>query len=100
MLTAVPGMTMRQLDHWSRLGGLRSDMVKGPGRTGKMRVWPESEVRVARMLFRLSQAGVRAEVAATIARSTPQDVDAAQVMIGPQVMIVIRGLDTFPQCGD
>lgn len=59
--------TYRQLDHWVRRGHLRlHDPLPG---SGKVRLWPEAEVRVADRIARLVAAGVDLDNAARIARA-------------------------------
>lgn len=60
------GATFRQLDHWVRVGYLRPVGGDGPGRH---RDWPGDEVRVAKTMTRLVQAGVRPEAAHRAARN-------------------------------
>lgn len=72
-MSAIPqelldtGITYRQLDHWVVKGWLLPDT----GRTGQgvPREWPERELRIARAMVRLVDAGMRPDVAAVIARS-------------------------------
>jgi hypothetical protein len=65
MLCQVSGATFRQLDHWSRRGWLHP--IGGIG-TGYSRDWPADEVRVAKVMARLVNAGVSPEAAARAAR--------------------------------
>jgi DNA-binding transcriptional MerR regulator len=66
MTAAALGLTYRQLDHWSRVGYLRPE---GNGRgSGSRRRWPAVEQRVARLMGRLTAAGMQADVAAVHAR--------------------------------
>jgi DNA-binding transcriptional MerR regulator len=60
------GITYRRLDFWVRQGYLRPAGQTG---TGHRRKWPESEVRVARHMSRLIDAGWTVAAAARIARA-------------------------------
>jgi hypothetical protein len=60
------GLSYRRLDHWTRLGYLRTDRPC-PG-SGFARTWPRAEVDVARRLARLADAGILPERAVPVAR--------------------------------
>lgn len=86
-LCADLGITYRQLDHWSRMGYLRPvrlERGKGGG-TGSPRVWPPGELQVARLMGRLTAAGIQPSLAAVVARKWP---DAEE--IAPGVFIQIK----------
>lgn len=81
------GITYRQLDYWSRLGHLRPvRMERGKGEgSGSPRVWPSAELQVARLMGRLTAAGIQPSLAAVVARKWP---DAEE--IAPGVFIQIK----------
>lgn len=56
-------ISYRQLDHWCRAGYLQP--VYGDG---AQRVWPETEIRVGRMMSHLVAIGIKPEKAASYAR--------------------------------
>lgn len=64
-LVQETGATFRQLDFWARQGYLRP--VGGEG-SGRLRDWPGDEVRVAKVMTRLVQAGVLPAAAHRAAR--------------------------------
>lgn len=60
------GLSYRQLDHWTRVGYLRPSH---PGRgSGSVRAFPRSELAVARVMLRLTAAGVTPDAAHRVAR--------------------------------
>ena len=61
------GATYRQLDYWTKQGWLKPD-EPNPGK-GQLRSWPNDEVRIARIMVCLVQAGLLPHVAASTARS-------------------------------
>lgn len=61
----LTGATYRQLDHWAMRGWLQP---LGAGGQGNPRRWPPHEVRAARIMVRLVDAGFMPDVAATVAR--------------------------------
>lgn len=61
------GLTYRRLDYWSRQGYLKPENPT-PG-SGSWRVWPESERSVARMMIRLTDAGLTVAAAHEVARA-------------------------------
>jgi hypothetical protein len=61
------GLTYRQLDYWVRAGHLHPERpFEG---SGIRRHWPESDLAAARLIGRLTSAGLSLEVAARVARS-------------------------------
>lgn len=72
------GATYRQLDHWCRREYLD---VPGYG-VGTPRQWPESEIKVAQVMVRLTKAGIPPKVACKIARGTTQ--------IGPGITVTVE----------
>lgn len=64
MLTA--GLTPRQLNYWVRRGYLRPETAS-PG-TGSPRRWPPTEQDIARLMVRLTRAGLIPAIAASAAR--------------------------------
>jgi hypothetical protein len=65
MLVQVTGATFRQLDFWTRKGWLRPDGGVG---TGYSRDFGGDEIRVAKVMARLVNAGVSPEAAHRAAR--------------------------------
>lgn len=61
------GLTYRRLDYWSRQGYLKPENPT-PG-SGSWRRWPESERVVARMMVRLTEAGLSVAAAHEVARA-------------------------------
>jgi hypothetical protein len=86
-LTAA-GLTPRQADHWTRKGWLRADNAEcGSGYT---RTWPNKEVAIAALMVRLTNAGMFAEVAHSVARAFVWGwVDGSHVPIGPGLCLHI-----------
>jgi hypothetical protein len=66
-MLAEARVTWRQLDHWTRLGYLRTLSEQIPG-IGHDRIWPSSEVQIARTMARLTAAGITPEGAERVAR--------------------------------
>lgn len=66
-IAVMTGGTDRQIDHWVRSGHLRPVHDGGSGRP---REWPNTEVRVARLMVRLTAAGFTPARAAQIARAS------------------------------
>lgn len=60
------GLTRRQVDYWATRGYLRP--VKTSPGSGASRRWPAVERDVARLMARLTQAGLAPDVAAPTAR--------------------------------
>lgn len=67
MRALPPGVTYRQLDHWTRAGYLHPTNGETPG-SGKPRDWPADELRVAGIIAELRALGVELPVAARWAR--------------------------------
>jgi DNA-binding transcriptional MerR regulator len=71
-ITFEAGITYRQLDHWVRRGYLRPEHV-GKNRygssSGYSRYWTREELDVARVMGRLTAAGLTPTAAHRIARS-------------------------------
>lgn len=67
------GVTYKRLDHWHRSGLLhpRVGRQAGRGQGGVYRTWPAEEIRVARLMGRLTAAGIGPSLAAVIARKWP-----------------------------
>lgn len=66
-VAAEAGITYRQLDYWTRNGWLHAD-VDRPG-SGITRDWPLPEIAIARLMGRMTRAGLIPEVAAQAARA-------------------------------
>lgn len=62
------GVTYRRLDVWTSKGWLIPEAGSNPG-SGNKRRYPRSELRVAELIVRLTDAGVAVEVAAWMARN-------------------------------
>jgi hypothetical protein len=67
LIEAVPGITYRQVDHWSVLGWLRPAEVR-PGH-GVQRCWNDEEVEIARKAMQLIRLGFTASKATYFARN-------------------------------
>jgi hypothetical protein len=67
LLEAVPGLSYRQIDHWSVKGWLRAVEVH-PGH-GVQRCWSDEEVEVARRALQLIRLGFTASKATHFART-------------------------------
>ncbi len=63
---AAAGITYRKLDYWTKHGHLRP--VPGPAGSGHVRRWPAAELAVAILIDRLTAAGLRLDVAHSVAR--------------------------------
>lgn len=74
------GITYRELDYWTRTGRLRTLTDATPGQ-GHGRMWQPGEVEVAALTKRLTDAGLKLDVAFTVARGQHQ--------IGPGIALVI-----------
>jgi len=74
------GATARQIDHWTRSGYLLADNANCG--VGYRRTWPDTELIVARLMFRLTQSGLSPEVAHTVARGESE--------IGPGIFVFIN----------
>jgi DNA-binding transcriptional MerR regulator len=67
----LAGITYRQLDYWSRAGYLKPGRQWAGNRygSGSPRSWPEAELAVAKLMGRLTAAGLPLKTAHRIARS-------------------------------
>lgn len=72
---AALGLTYRKLDYWTSIGHIRADETH-PG-SGARRTWPEHELRVATRIGRLTDAGIRLDRAAHLARCPGTDLELA-----------------------
>lgn len=81
---AQVGLTPRRIDHWTRNGWLRAD-TNTPG-TGKHRRWPVSELRIAKLMVRMADAGLEPEVASRAARGLGPD---GRVSLGDGIVLEI-----------
>ena len=78
VLEAVPGLTYRQLDYWTRTGRLRAHQHNASGTRllneergrGHAACWPQFEIEIARRMILLIGAGFTIDAAATIADDT------------------------------
>jgi hypothetical protein len=81
------GLTRRQVDYWATRGYLRP--VKTSPGSGASRRWPAVERDVARLMARLTQAGLAPDVAAPAARAAVvHDLD--EVTIADGITIAVR----------
>lgn len=62
------GITSRKIGYWATCGYLK---IGNPG-SGVYREWPEIEVRVARLMHKLTSAGLLAKAAAEVARQAAE----------------------------
>lgn len=99
------GLTYRQLDYWTRTGRIHAAAaVKGRRvQSGTARVWPDSEIRIAALIARLTALGLNLDVAARVAREcvsdilereiSPDPIDAAlppdPIVLGDDILILI-----------
>ena len=73
VLAAVPGLTYRQLDFWTRTGRLKAhyhysnsrDILNNAG-SGSDRCWPPSQVTIATRVYKLGLRGIQVDQAFTI----------------------------------
>ncbi len=79
------GLTYRQVDHHARRGWLRPLNATNPG-TGRARLFPYSELRIARLVARLTDAGIDTEAAYRVARGL--DVD-GRAELAPGVLVEV-----------
>lgn len=79
------GLSYRRLERWAAKGWLRPLRTGG---TGNGRVWPESELRIADLMRRLTQAGFTAKAAAAAARVCIEG-DRLLIRIGPGAVLAI-----------
>lgn len=71
-MTRRSGASYRQVDHWTRLGHLRSPEA-GQG-SGSVRYWNETECEIATLMVRLGKsAGIGVDTAAYLARHAVED---------------------------
>ncbi len=61
------GLTYRRLDHWTTCQYLQPEGDANPG-TGRSRCYPYSELRIARLMVQLTDAGIEPATAARLAR--------------------------------
>lgn len=78
---ALPGMTYRKLDYWSRVGILRP--VNPAAGSGVKRLWPRDELGVAMAVCRLLDAGFSLNVARDVARHRRPGPGAFEVIASP-----------------
>lgn len=86
----ITGITFRRLDNWARLGYLRVPVI-GKGK-GSGREWPESEIKAAVLIDRITAGGVVAATAAKIARllvDTPSEKTKRSARISAGVWVVV-----------
>lgn len=85
-LVAKGCVTYRQVDYWSRARLLRPRILReaGRGQGGVSRWWDAEEQRVARLMGRLTAAGIMPRIAERVARS-PQ----GRYEAGPGVWIQV-----------
>lgn len=78
------GLTYRQVDFWTTRGYLRADEAS-PG-CGNNRTWPQSEVRIAELMVRLTDAGLTVEAAHRAARGFGFD---GRAELAPGVLVEV-----------
>jgi hypothetical protein len=81
----IRGATYRQVDYWARAGYLRLGRERDGTGSGYWRIWPDEEVRVARLMARLTGAGFSPAVAHKVARGE------SQVAAGVYVLVDLLG---------
>lgn len=82
----VEGVSYRQLDYWARVGHLRPTEPT-PG-SGIAREWTETEIAVASLMGRLTNAGFDLAVAARVAREHVEHPEDPSVLRGDVLLIV------------
>lgn len=83
VMPAVGGASYRQLDYWARRGYLRLTQHKpGPGHA---REWPDEEIRVARVMARLTVAGFPPALAERVARGDTEVAPGIHILVDPKV---------------
>lgn len=92
ILRAPGGPTYRQIDHWTRRGHLRPQVVRSEG-SRRLWQWPESEQRVAVGMARLVAAGLSLETAEKIARGAVKRGTGIRVNAGIGVQIIFEPPD-------
>jgi len=88
-LPDIPGATYRQIDNWIVKGYLRLER-RG---TGNARKWTDEEIRVARLMARLTAAGLSPALAHDIARKVRSLPDSAEIGPGITVVVIPAGGD-------
>ena len=78
---ALPGMTYRKLDYWSRIGVLRP-ANPAPG-SGAKRLWPRDELGVCAAVLRLCAIGLDLHTAAVVSRGPRPAPGAFEVVAQP-----------------
>jgi hypothetical protein len=78
------GLTYRRLDYWTRQGYLLAIGEVRPG-SGRLRVWPVSEIEVADRMVRLTEVGLDLLVASELARYKP----GTTLIVGRGITLVI-----------
>lgn len=81
------GLTYRQVDHHATKGWLLPVDDANPG-IGRARLYPYSELRVARVAVRLMDAGVEPGVAYRLARQLDAD---GRAELAPGVLVEVTG---------
>lgn len=67
VLKAVPGLSYRQLDYWTRRGLLRCVVDQHPG-SGIPRFWDPEDIATLRRVVALTATGMKLSIAFTLAR--------------------------------
>jgi hypothetical protein len=80
-LCEMAGITLRQADHWTRKGWIVADNA-GCG-TGHWRQWGADEVEIARIMGRMTAAGVSANRAAAAARNDGRLAPGVRIVLEP-----------------
>lgn len=80
----------RQLDHWTTRGYLRTVYEANPG-SGRSRMWEVGEDRTARLVARLTRAGLGLDAAFRVARtSAGGDPPAISYELGPGIVVRVE----------
>lgn len=79
LLRAVPGLTYRCVDYWTRTGLLRT--ARPAHGSGTQRIWAPEEDEVLRRVLPLTRLGIHPRVAFELAR-------VGQVSLAPQGLLV------------
>lgn len=85
------GITYRCLDYWVRQGYLKPNITDQDGR--RDRDWQDTEIEVAKLMFRLTTAGLIPSKAVKVARlivDNPADKTRRSVRISTGVWVVIN----------
>lgn len=88
-LAVLCRLSYRQVDHWTARGFLVPE-AREHARSGHPRMYPQTEVTVARIMAALVHAGVKVEAAAVAARSATTTSDGFALELLPGVAVFGR----------